>query len=48
MSQINSDPQEWCLRGIEELLKQLSDRGLRPVSVGKLAELADPTIEAHL
>lgn len=39
---------EWCLRGLEELLKQLNRRGLQPVSVGKLAQLADDQNMSHL
>eukprot|EP00434_Breviolum_minutum_P000068 symbB.v1.2.000059.t1/scaffold2.1/size812218/13 len=44
---------DWCLRGLEELLLQLRHRGLKAVSVGQLARLAqmeaiDPMIEAHL
>lgn len=39
---------EWCLRGLEELLKQLKSRGLQPVSVGKLAQLAGDKKMSHL
>ena len=41
------------VQGLKELLLQLSHRGLKAVSVGQLARLAqmeaiDPMIEAHL
>jgi len=33
---------EWCFQGIEELLGQLQLSGLKPVSISKLSELANP------
>ena len=39
--------QKLCGQGLEELLKHLRSRGLRAVSVGKLAELADQKM-SHL
>ena len=31
---------EWCLLGLETLLKRLKERGMKAVSLGHLAELA--------
>ena len=40
------EAQEWCLRGIQELLAHLKSRGLKAVTVGHLAQLAEA--QSHL